>query len=287
MNTPPRLVAMDLDGTLVAPGDHISPDTIAALSRLAEKGVLFTTASGRDLTQQLPLFEKYGLGASQPWPHFLMTNELLLYKAVNPKSQGGWPLRSGQTPPSAWAPIEPHNETHLAHWHLHADEAIEIVNDVVARLKLSGLAVERASADAFVWDRALIDFYLYGTKEAQRAYEVLKQATEDNSELRPNCVQGGAGKYHLQITPVKGGKGYALLALAQHLGIDPHDVLAVGDSGNDEDMLAPHRPFRTATLANGDPHIKELVAEGGGYVAKASVAEGLLEVLAHHGLNEI
>lgn len=286
MNPPnrrPRLVALDLDGTLVAPGEVISENALHALGRVAEQGVLISTASGRDWTQQRPLAQKYGWGLGRIWPHFLMTNELLLYRKT--ERAGGWEkgLSSEEAASLAYEPIPSHNEPRLAHWRLHADDAIAVMNETVARLKAQGVAIERASDDAFVRDRALIDSFLFGTEQALAAYAVLKEVMGNRPWLRPNCVQGGNGKYHIQLTPTEGGKGATLLALAAHLGLDPEDVLAVGDSGNDEDMLSVSRSFQKATVANGDPHIQAMVLAGGGYVAKASVAEGLLEVLDHWG----
>ena len=43
-----KMIALDLDGTLLRDDKTIDPTTIAALKRAREQGVIVTLASGRD-----------------------------------------------------------------------------------------------------------------------------------------------------------------------------------------------------------------------------------------------
>ncbi len=62
--------------------------------------------------------------------------------------------------------------------------------------------------------------------------------------------------YFLEILPPATGKGEALAIVAQLLGIDKNQVMAIGDSMNDESMIR-WAGFGVA-MANGDPRIKAL-----------------------------
>jgi len=62
--------------------------------------------------------------------------------------------------------------------------------------------------------------------------------------------------YFLEILPPATGKGEALAVVAQILGIDRSQVMAIGDSMNDESMIR-WAGFGVA-MANGDPRIKAI-----------------------------
>uniref|UniRef100_A0A7C3IP97 HAD family phosphatase n=1 Tax=Gracilinema caldarium TaxID=215591 RepID=A0A7C3IP97_9SPIR len=62
--------------------------------------------------------------------------------------------------------------------------------------------------------------------------------------------------YFLEILPPATGKGEALAVVAQMLGIDRSQVMAIGDSMNDESMIR-WAGFGVA-MANGDPRIKAI-----------------------------
>jgi hypothetical protein len=174
-----RLVALDLDGTLVSPGEYIPQTTIDALKRAAQAGILITTASGRDVEQQLPLLERYELGAQRGIPHFLLTNEAHLYLAKN----------------GAYEPWAEHNSPMILAWQRLLPAAIAITQNLVSRLQGEGFEVKRASSDDFAGRRCLIDFTIVGELGAKRAHSLLALAAAgESNELRPNCVQGGADR---------------------------------------------------------------------------------------------
>jgi len=269
MPPPIRLLALDLDGTLVATDDFIPEATVRALRRAAAAGLRITTASGRDLEQQVPLLERYALGAGSLVPHFLLTNEAHLYFA-----EGG-----------AYRPWLEHNEPLTRDWQRLLPAAIAITRSLVDQLGAEGFEARRASSDEFAARRCLIDFTVVGEPAARRAEALLtRAAAEASRELRANCVKGGGERYHLQLTPVTGGKGVILLALARRLGLGPGEILAVGDSGNDRDLLDPGRGFRTATVANADPDIKALVRAGGGYLSPEARGDGVRDIIEHFRL---
>ena len=62
--------------------------------------------------------------------------------------------------------------------------------------------------------------------------------------------------YFLEILPPKTGKGEALAVIAQMLGINKNQVMAIGDSMNDESMIR-WAGFGVA-MANADPRIKAI-----------------------------
>jgi len=74
-------------------------------------------------------------------------------------------------------------------------------------------------------------------------------------------------------------KGKSLLRAAQHFNIPPSQVLAIGDSQNDEDMLNGKFGFLSAAPSNADEEIKEMVNRNGGYIALHPIGKGTVEAI--------
>lgn len=60
---PPRLLALDMDGTLLRPGGGVDPRDVAAIRRARDAGVTVTIATGRVSTGTLPTARELGLKA--------------------------------------------------------------------------------------------------------------------------------------------------------------------------------------------------------------------------------
>ena len=84
----------------------------------------------------------------------------------------------------------------------------------------------------------------------------------------------------LDVLPIAGGKAAAMRHVAGRLGVDMRHVFAVGDSGNDEDMLTACD--NAIMVANHSQEIATLSDRPNVYVARRSHANGALEgILAH------
>jgi len=74
-----KLLALDLDGTLLELGERILPEALEALNRAVEKGTIVGTASGRSFADQLRILSANGLGPAAGYPHFLITDECRVF----------------------------------------------------------------------------------------------------------------------------------------------------------------------------------------------------------------
>src|SRR5262245_55229115 len=59
----PRLLAIDIDGTLVNSRDELTPATREALRRASQAGIQVVLATGRRYSRALPLVEPLGIDA--------------------------------------------------------------------------------------------------------------------------------------------------------------------------------------------------------------------------------
>ncbi len=88
---------------------------------------------------------------------------------------------------------------------------------------------------------------------------------------------------HLDILPRYANKGNALEWLLDHLDIPANDTIVAGNSGNDAAMYGIDE-VRGIVVANAQPELKNIANEEHTYLASASLHEGVLEGLHHHGL---
>ena len=63
------------------------------------------------------------------------------------------------------------------------------------------------------------------------------------------------------------------------IGFLTGEVLVIGDSGNDLDMLDGHWKFQLATVLNAEQEVKESVRAHGGYVASQPRSRGIIEIM--------
>lgn len=75
------------------------------------------------------------------------------------------------------------------------------------------------------------------------------------------------------------GKGKALLAAARHFGLEPAEVLAIGDNYNDESMIDGKLGFVGGCVGNADEKLKSIVRAGGGFVGTGTAYKGILDIM--------
>lgn len=126
------------------------------------------------------------------------------------------------------------------------------------------------------------------TQPAEKFYvsfssiEERKRAFDDVSRL-PFFVTG-AGFVDLEVMHPQANKGAALAALAEHLGLRREEVMAIGDSGNDEAML---RYAGTAVvMENGEEEMRaiaDIIAPSNEKGGVADILERLVKGESENG----
>jgi Cof subfamily protein (haloacid dehalogenase superfamily) len=245
-----KLLALDVDGTLLTSRGTISPATQAALVRARARGLLITLATGRRLATVRQQVEELGIQS----PLILQSGAQI----VDPR--GGEALYSNPLPPGQAA----------AAVRIAVEEGVQPI-----------LYEDRAVAQHMLigpreWDSAPMGPYVAARPALVRRlpYDELA-ATGEALQLavidRLPVVRRVAARlqlahcrtlvsysatldaYFLEVFHEKCSKGEALRHLASSLGIPLGQVVAVGDNYNDEEML------RVAGLgvavANAEPEI--------------------------------
>lgn len=239
MPDPRQLLASDLDGTLI--GDRPALERFIEALSTRRKTLWLAYVTGRTTPSALELLAQAGL----PRPDFLIT------------SLGGHILReAGQSPDVAW------------HRRLQPGWSTERVRATTAFFD------DLVDQPAISQDPFKCSYYL----APPRAPEVLARLkrTFRRHRISARCVY--SSDRDLDIVPDRSGKAEAVRHLVRHLGLEAHDVLTCGDSGNDLDMLTAG--YLAAVPGNAK---SELNGVPGLYRSRERFADGVQEALRHYG----
>lgn len=248
-----KIIASDLDGTLLCGKDQVSPENWEAIAQLKEQGVHFVPASGRAFSEM---------------PLCLRESPLIRYY-IN--SDGG---------------VIYDKETDTTHELPLPKEKGHQVLDVLYRYPISlmlhaytGCYVEATHHDAQVYARYNLNAiwtefalaYSRPTKDLQSfAYSLDRvqsfvpffQNKADREFCKslfmsdPELIVAETDPYNLEIFSVAAGKGNALMHLADLLGVDRKATIAVGDSTNDSTMI--QAAGLGLVMGNGVPELKAI-----------------------------
>lgn len=234
-NLQPRLLALDVDGTLTWPGVGPDSDVIRSLGDVAAQGVTVVVATGRgafmtaEIARELPAsayavlnnggtVRRVGDGhvlRARHMTHVAAAAVLGVYRACG---------MSGIWVESPFA-----GERYLCDgaWWSHAPTRLYLSTKLPIIRPMPSPAIAAPPVEVFA----------FGDREAVAAAE-----RRINDELRDDVStvswwSEGLGAGGLESLPAGGTKGEAVAWLAGELGVDAAEVVAVGDDRNDIEML--------------------------------------------------
>lgn len=257
-----RLVALDLDGTLLDPHNRITPRTAAAVAATAARGARVAIVTGRMYISAVPYAAELHL-ADHPLVSY---NGALVKEYPSGRQVAHRPVPL----PAAQVVLELCRDRGYyvqGYW----DDTC-YVEQIIER-------TERYCRNAGV-DAVAVGPLLRYMKEPPTKlliFEPEERIPGIEAELRVrlgDSVNTAASfPYFLEITHPEATKGRALAALAAHYGFGPENVLAVGDANNDLSMLtwAGH----SGVMAHAVPEVQAAAT----YVASAPPGDGVAEVL--------
>ena len=220
-----KLIAIDLDDTLLDNRQQLSPRTLTVLKQAMRKGVAVTIATGRMFQSALPFATELGI-------------ELPLI------TYNGALIRQGDTGETLFhRPIEPELAQELAdlfrqsNWYLqkYVDDRLYVAElDENARFYADYANVEAIPlGDAFFHMNEAPTKMLSMGEPA----ELAAISAELDTRYGGRLYLASSKKRYLEMVDARVNKGQALDFLAGRLGISQSEVMAIGDSMNDLDMI--------------------------------------------------
>lgn len=222
----PKLIASDLDGTIVAHYGDITQRTIDAFRKAHSMGVEIFFITGRPPRWMPEIKEAFGIGKA------ICGNGAMLYDLHNDKVLEEWLIPTGDIlesvrrlraaiPQISFA-VESHNYFHrekiyIPRWDVGLDNVgVDLIEDVITSPSLKLLA--RCSQQELSSDEMLA----IATVELEGLVTVTHSNPADSL---------------LEISALGVSKGMTLAKMAGRLGIDASDCVSFGDNPNDFSML--------------------------------------------------
>ena len=263
-----RLVASDLDGTLLLPDETVSERTRAALAAAKAAGVTVVLVSGRQPRSLGPIAERIGVGGIA-----ICANGALI-----------WDLDAGTILDAT--PLAAELATRLVHALRDAIPGVLFAVELEGGFghergwfeDLTTVRPEVLEADALELITGPVTKLLVRHPEMDFAEftERARHAVGDDAMVT------WAGLRLVEISAAGVTKAFALERLCRRLGIDAAEVVAVGDMPNDRAMLA--WAGTGVAVANATPEVLEAADE----VTAANTDDGvalLLERILEHRLS--
>ena len=238
MNHPIKLLALDLDGTVLNNAKHITPVTRSALEAAIAAGVTVIPASGRPMTGLCEEFlsipgVEYALTSNGAAVYRLKDNQAIYTNYLDTDLAAE--LMERMLPLELMATFFADGQGYAVQQQMSLLPRLPLDEPIKAYLRSSRKLLE--DPVAFIRQHGKIEKFslnfVHGPDGKWIDYDGLKNILDDHPDL--SVVSGGTD--NLEITSPTASKGTALLALADYLGIPRDQTMACGDSENDLEML--------------------------------------------------
>jgi HAD superfamily hydrolase (TIGR01484 family) len=253
-----KMVAMDFDMTLVdhtAQGILLPTETKALLISLLDSGMDVGIVSGRYFWEMKDILERLQMNWANPFPSFYISREAFIFR-----------LEDGEMKPDLeW------NEKYRKETADFMKDLSGRASDILDLLAAMGLQIYNWN----LFSDYAFEIHLTNEEDAELACDLVRNCLiQDNIIARVHRNRNVVNVLHPQT-----GKGNTLLRLAQTQNLRPEQILTIGDSLNDADMLDGHLGFRSGAVGNAAPIIKDIVNGNKGIVAHTRAGSGVAEII--------
>lgn len=226
-----KLVAVDMDGTLLNEHKQLSPKTIQVVKAAKKQGVKVVLCTGRPLTGVTPFLKELGL--TEASDYVITFNGALVQNTASGEILVRHTLTHAQ-----YLEIESLSRQIGTHLHVEDDQFIYTANRDISpyttgESTLVNMPIKFRHVDEIAPDKAFSKAMLIDDPEILA--EGKAKIPADFFE-RYQFVQ--SEPYFLEVLNKKAGKGSGLSDLATALELTADQVMAIGDQGNDLSMLA-------------------------------------------------
>ena len=258
-----RMVACDLDGTIVRPDGTVSPRTVAALAACERAGVRVVFVTGRPPRWMAPVAAATGHHGIAVCANGAIVYDLAAERVIATR---GIPAADVHRIARAVRTAVPGGAFAL--------ETLDgFCREPAYRPRWSGSDGPIAPLDELLADAPLVLKLLYRLDDG--AADDMLAAARAALDGLAEPVHSDAADSLLEIAALGVSKASTLAVLAQQQGLGPQDVVAFGDMPNDVPMLQ----WAGVGVAVADGHPEALAAAS--LVAPACLDDGVAQVVEH------
>jgi len=264
-----RLIAIDMDGTLLAPDHTISEKNIQAIRAAKARGIEVVIATGRSYPE-----------AHGPVGDAMLTTAYVCLNGADVRDEAGNIVSATYLPEEDISKITSILDHENIHYELYIDESIYTINveeqiqmfmhlaesigqtvpedsirqEVMGRVE-QGIIRQVESYDEMI---TLRGHEIYKIFAVSSQADNLQRAKEQLNSIQSLAVSS-SGIRNIEINNTNAQKGIAIEEYAKQKGISMEDVMVIGDSFNDVSMM--ERAGYSVAMENAPNEIKALCTE--------------------------
>ena len=271
-----KLIAIDMDGTLLNEKKHIDKAQKEAIHEAVEAGIKIVLCTGRPLYGILPFYEELGLSELDSEGYVILNNGCSIHKTKD------------------WKLIDQVNFTsddidYLYKFSEGYDINFTLVNDYYY-FNID----DRKPTDELITDAGFVfsDITNISLKEAKNGkHKIIKIMflgnpnimadfqKENENILKDKYSSVLSQPYVYEILPKGNNKGTGLKKLAKKLGIKQEEIMAIGDGNNDIEM------FEYANYSVAMENGTELAKKAAKYETDSNENDGVAKAIRKYALN--
>ena len=271
-----KLIAIDMDGTLLNEKKHIDKAQKEAIHEAIEAGIKIVLCTGRPLYGILPFYEELGLSELDSEGYVILNNGCSIHKTKD------------------WELIDQVNFTSDDIDYLHKlSEGYDINFTLVNDYYYFNID-NRKPTDELITDAGFVfsDITNISLKEAKNGkHKIIKIMflgnpnimadfqKENENILKDKYSSVLSQPYVYEILPKGNNKGTGLKKLAKKLGIKQEEIMAIGDGNNDIEM------FEYANYSVAMENGTELAKKAAKYQTDSNENDGVAKAIRKYALN--
>ncbi|KXT77174.1 Promiscuous sugar phosphatase YidA, haloacid dehalogenase-like phosphatase family [Streptococcus sp. DD10] len=266
-----KLVAVDIDGTLVNSNRQITPEVFDAVQAAKQSGVKIVIATGRPIAGVKSILTELKL--DEPENYVVTFNGALVQETATGKE-----IIKETLTYEDYLEIEYVSRQLNVHMHAISKDGIYTANRNIGHYTVHESNL--VNMDIF-----------YRTPEEMKGKEIVKCMYVDEPEILDLAIKNlpphfydnytivKSTPFYLEIVKKSVNKGSAILHLAAQLGISIEQTMAIGDEENDRAMLEV--VGNPVVMENGNPEVKKIAK----YITKSNDESGVAHAIYEWVLN--
>ena len=219
-----KMVATDIDGTILGWNFEFSPAVVKCIKDLSEKGIKVVLVTGRMHIAALKLAKKLGL-----------STPIVSYQGGLIKEQDGKTLYEKTLNPERAKEVIKWAKDNDVHINLYMDDVLYVEND--------NIAIKRYTGERFIPYKVCN----FDDLEIKNVNKILAIDFDDAEKVTgwvnylkkqmPELYIVKSTPYFCEISNPEAKKSCAVEFLSKYYGIEKHDILSIGDQDNDIELL--------------------------------------------------
>lgn len=272
-----KLIAIDMDGTLLNEKKHIEKAQKEAIHEAIEAGIKIVLCTGRPLYGILPFYKELGLQELDQEGYVILNNGCSVHKTKD------WELiECGEITPDDMEHLYKFSEKYdinftlvdeMHYFNIGRKPTKELIMDAQFVFSdITDITLEEAKSEKY----KIVKVMFLGDPEEMKKFQ-----TEYEDTIKERYEGVLSQSYVYEVLPKGYNKGTGLKNLAEKLGIKQEEVMAIGDGNNDVEMLE----YANYGVAMGNA--SELAKNAAKYTTDTNENDGVAKAIRKYALNKL